>query len=272
MRAQTPAIPVLMYHHVNPQGSFINVRPETFELHMRYLKKKGFTAIHTGEFSDILTGRAAAPRRPVMITFDDGWLDNWVFAFPVLRKYGMRAVIFLVTGHIAGQGRRHRSDEESVAALPPHREAKALVERGRTGEVMLSWDEAAEMKDSGLVEFHSHTHTHQRWDKLIPDRDGRNAALRGDLVAAKELLEKKGMKGDALCWPQGFYDDDYRGIAGSLGYRMMFTTEAGTNGPGAELSRIRRIVIGDISVFSLAKKLFIYSRPGLSRVYLRYFK
>jgi peptidoglycan/xylan/chitin deacetylase (PgdA/CDA1 family) len=261
-----------MYHHVNPQGDFINVKPETFELHMRYLKKNGFTAVHAGEFSDILTGKAAAPRRPVMITFDDGWLNNWVFAFPVLRRYGMKAVIFLITSQVAAQGRRQRSDEGSVSALPSHRESKALVEQGRADEVMLSWDEVTEMQGSGLVEFHSHTHTHRRWDKLLADRDARNEALRGDLRAAKELLEKKGLEGSALCWPQGFYDDEYLAVAGSLGYRMMFTTEPGTNGPVTELKRIKRIVVGDISTLSLAKKLFIYSRPWLSRVYLRYFK
>jgi peptidoglycan/xylan/chitin deacetylase (PgdA/CDA1 family) len=261
-----------MYHHVNPEGNFINVRPETFELHLRYLKKKGFTSIHAGELSDIMTGKTDASYRPVMITFDDGWLDNWVFAFPLLKRYGMKAVVFLVTSQIGGQGRRQRSDEGRVAALPPHRESKGLIERGRTAEVMLSWDEVTEMKDSGLVEFHSHTHTHQRWDKLLSDRDERNDALRGDLRAAKELLGEKGLEGSALCWPQGFYDDDYLAVAYSLGYRMMFTTEAGTNGPGTELKRIKRIVIGNISTFSFAKKLFIYSRPLLSRVYLRYFK
>ena len=261
-----------MYHHVNPGGKFINVRPETFELHMRYLWDKGFTAVHANEFADILTGETAAPQRPVMITFDDGWLDNWVFAFPVLRRYGMKAVIFLITSQIAERGKMQRSDEGRVAALPSHEESKVLIEQGRTDEVMLSWDEVTEMKGSGLIEFHSHTHTHRRWDKLLPDRGERNEALRGDLRAARELLERKGLEGSALCWPQGFYDDEYLAVAGSLGYRMMFTTEAGTNWPGTALKQIKRIVIGDISTFSFAKKLFIYSRPMLSVVYLRYFK
>jgi len=57
MSTQHPAIPVLMYHHVNPEGNFINVSPETFELQMRYLKDKGFTAVHADELSDILSGK-----------------------------------------------------------------------------------------------------------------------------------------------------------------------------------------------------------------------
>ena len=272
MSTQSPAIPVLMYHHVNPAGNFINVRPETFELQVRYLKEKGFTAVHAGEFSDILAGKAAAPQKPVMITFDDGWLDNWVFAFPILKRYGMKSVIFLITSQIARQGRRRRSDEGQADVLPTHRESKTLMESGRTDEVMLSWNEVAEMKDSGLVEFHSHTHTHRRWDKLFTGRSERNEALRGDLQTAKELLEKKGLGSNGLCWPQGFYDDDYLAVADSLGYRMMFTTETGTNDSTEELKRIKRIVIGNISSFSLAKKLFIHSRPWLSRAYLRYFK
>lgn len=267
-----PAIPVLMYHHVNPEGKFINVSPETFERQMRYLKDTGFTAVCTEDFAGILSGKIAAPRKPVMITFDDGWLDNWVFAFPVLKRYGMKAVIFLVTSRVARQGIRPRSDQGYTDALPTHRESKALIEDGRADTVMLSWDEVAEMQDSGMVEFHSHTHTHQRWDKLIPDRSGRNEALRNDLQTAKELLEEKGLGGNCLCWPQGFYDDDYLSLAASLGYRMMFTTEAGTNDSVERLQRIKRIVIGNIGTLSFAKKLFIYARPRLSRVYLTYFK
>ena len=87
-----PAIPVLMYHHVNPEGKFINVSPETFERQMRYLKDTGFTAVCTEDFAGILSGKIAAPRKPVMITFDDGWLDNWVFAFPVLKRYSYNFV------------------------------------------------------------------------------------------------------------------------------------------------------------------------------------
>ena len=272
MSTQHPAIPVLMYHHVNAAGNFINVGPETFELQMRYLKEKGYTAVHAGEFSGILSGKAAAPRKPVMITFDDGWLDNWVFAFPVLKQYGMKAVVFLITSRVAPGGKRPRSDEGFTAALPTHRESQSIIENGRADEVMLSWDEVAEMKDSGLVEFHSHTHTHRRWDKLMPHRSERNEAMRDDLQAAKELLAGKGLGDSCLCWPQGFYDDDYLSLAASLGYTMMFTTEPGTNDSAETLHQIKRIVIGNIGTVSFAKKLFIYSRPWLSRAYLTYFK
>jgi peptidoglycan/xylan/chitin deacetylase (PgdA/CDA1 family) len=273
MNSQNLAIPVLMYHHVNPVGNFINVRPHNFEAHMRYLKGAGFTSLHTAEFSDILTGRQEAPKRPVMITFDDGWLDNWVFAFPLLKKYNMKAVIFLITSRIAEQGKRTRSDEAPVDPLPTHRDSGKLIQQGRTAEVMLSWDEVHEMMNSGLVEFHSHTHSHTRWDKLVLDRDKRNEALRKDLLAAKDIMEARlNMSDEALCWPQGFFDRDYLEIAESLGYRMMFTTKTGTNTPDTTMRKVRRLVIGDISTFSLRKKLFIHSRSWLSRAYLRLFK
>jgi peptidoglycan/xylan/chitin deacetylase (PgdA/CDA1 family) len=240
---------------------------------MRHLKEKGYTPLHTGEFSDILTGRQEAPSKPVVITFDDGWLDNWVFAFPILKKYGMKAVIFLVTSQIAEQGKRRRSDEGFNDALPTHREAGKLIEEGRAGEVMVSWDEVNAMRETGLVEFQSHTHTHQRWDKMFRDRSERNEALRRDLLAAKEMIEKRvKTDGNALCWPQGFYDREYLEIAESLGYRMMFTTKTGTNTPVTDLRHIRRLVIGNISIFSFRKKLFIHASPWLSRTYLRYFK
>ena len=86
-----------MYHHVNPDGNFINVTPEIFEKHIRYLSEEGINALNTADFLLILAGKQPPPKRPVMITFDDGWLDNWSYAFPVLRRYHMKAVIFVVT-------------------------------------------------------------------------------------------------------------------------------------------------------------------------------
>ncbi len=267
------AIPVLMYHHVNPRGHFINVTPRNFEAQMRYLRKYGWTSLHTAEFAHILAERRPAPKKPVMITFDDGWLDNWIFAFPILRKYSMKAVIFLITSRLAASGRRKRSDEGRIAPLPTHRQSGRLIDEGRAAEVMLSWDEVVEMQESGLIEFHSHTNTHERWDKVFRDTRKRDEELTNDLRSAQAILEQQlGVQGDALCWPQGFFDSDYLEIAASLGYRMMFTTKTGTNTHETDIREIRRLVIGDIGTVSFRKKLFIHSRPWLSRVYLKYFK
>jgi len=266
-------IPVLMYHHVNPQGNFINVKPEIFESHMKYLREHGFTTLHTNEFLSIINGETPPPKRPIMITFDDGWLDNWIFAFPILKKYNIKAVIFIVTSWIGDYGRRERADEGNVSTLPVHRECERMIKDGRSSEVMLSWEEVKEMETSGLIDIQSHTHTHQRWDELYSNRKEQIEALKQELNNSREIIEKELNKQcNALCWPWGIYDDGYIEIAKGAGYKLLFTTDKGTNPLNTDPHRIKRIVIGNISVFTLKKKLFIHSRDWLSKLYLKYFK
>jgi len=84
------------------------------------------------------------------VTFDDGYLDNWVHAFPVLKKLGVKAAMYLVTSLVE----RQALPREGVAVSDTRR-------RERDPGGFLSWAEARAMADSGLVTFGSHTHTHR---------------------------------------------------------------------------------------------------------------
>ncbi|OGW39871.1 MAG: hypothetical protein A2Y97_10300 [Nitrospirae bacterium RBG_13_39_12] len=267
------SIPVLTYHHVSPEGDFINVKPQIFEAQMRYLSEHGFTTLHTDEFMSILSGKKIPPKKSLMITFDDGWLDNWLVAFPILKKYGIKAVIFVITSLIAEKGRRHRVDEGTSVRLPDHKECQKMIQEGHASEVMLSWEEITEMLKSGLIEIQSHTHTHKRWDKLYKDTAKQIDNLNRELKTSKKVIEEKlDSRCNALCWPQGKYIKDYVDLAMSLGYELLFTTEKGANTQGTEPWKIRRIVIGNISLLTFRKKLFIHSRSWISKAYLRVFK
>lgn len=262
-----------MYHHVNPEGNFINVTPDVFEKQIRHLKEHGYTTLHPSELLSIIKGEQPPPEKPLMITFDDGWLDNWLFAYPTLKKYGMKAVIFVITSRLHEKGRRKRSDEGNVKGLPSHKDCQQLIEAGSETEVMLSWEECREMEDSGLIDIQSHTHTHRRWDKLYPHPEERRAVLNEELTTSKEIIESKLKKPcNALCWPWGKYNEEYLEAARASGYQLIFTTEKGTNTYATEPWRIKRIVIGNIGNFTLRKKLYIFSREWLSRAYLKYFK
>jgi peptidoglycan/xylan/chitin deacetylase (PgdA/CDA1 family) len=267
------AMPVLMYHHVNPEGNFINVKPDIFEGHLRLIKSNGYTTLDSEDFLSVINGDKPVPPKPIMITFDDGWLDNWLFAFLLLKKYQMKAIIFVITSQLADNGKRQRADEGAVSPLPVHKECQKFVEQGRGDEVMLSWDELREMGKSGLVDIQSHTHTHQRWDKINSDDEQRRKILDEELRISKRLIEEGlGKKCRAVCWPWGKYSEEYIELAKSSGYELMFTTEKGTNTQDTEPWRIKRLTIGNISPFSLKKKLLIHSRGWLSRAYLRYFE
>lgn len=157
-------IPVLMYHHVSPAPGHINVSPQHFEDQLAWLKKHGYQSLTSDAFAAHLRG-GGAPPKSVLITFDDGYLDNYVYAYPLLKKYGFQAIIFLVTSWIGDGPQRAYSGQSDVPEVLSHRESMGRVENGLFDDVALRWSEVQAMQADGVCEFHSHTHTHTRWDK-----------------------------------------------------------------------------------------------------------
>src|SRR5690606_22491480 len=163
--SNAPNVPVLMYHHVTPAGGMIAVTPEVFEQQIAGLARAGYTSLGTAQLAEYLAG-GQVPEKSVLITFDDGYLNNWIYAHPVLQRHGMKAVLFLVTGW-AGDGpvRPHAGQAGPLPASPDHHATKRLIAEGRADEVIVRWSEAQAMVAAGTFEVHSHTHTHTRWDK-----------------------------------------------------------------------------------------------------------
>lgn len=254
-------VPVLMYHHVTPAGGHINVTPENFRDQLSWLKRHGYRTLTCDEFAAHLAG-APAPERSVLITFDDGYLDNYVHAWPVLREFGFHAVVFLVTQWI-GQGPA-RPYDGLTAALPPtpdHAACMQLVEAGKAHEIALRWSEIERMQADGDFEFHSHTHTHTRWDKQ--DADRKNDHLRQELQQSRAcLIEHLGAVSDHFCWPQGYFDADYVRIAQEAGFRHLYTTRAfGRNLPGADPASIFRFAVRDTSGASIGRRIRVAASP-----------
>lgn len=98
---QRAPVPVIVYHSVSPQpdwlpwGQNTSVRPEVFERHMQTLVRKGWTVYSTAAFQSARARGLTLPDKSVMVHFDDGYLDNWVAAVPILRRYGVPATIFV---------------------------------------------------------------------------------------------------------------------------------------------------------------------------------
>ena len=95
--ANARTVPVLMHHHVSNSPGMITVSPENFESQIAWLARTGWTSLTLDQYAGFLAGKPV-PRKSIVITFDDGYLDNWVYAHPILQKYGMHAVVFVVTG------------------------------------------------------------------------------------------------------------------------------------------------------------------------------
>lgn len=184
----------LMYHHVAEQNPSsldpFTVAPAMLEKHLVFLKENGYTPVSLKELRD-----GAPVKKPVMLTFDDGYEDNYKNLFPLLKKHNVPAVIFLVADKIG------------------------------TPEYM-TWDQIRKMKNSGLVQFGSHTCSHCRLRNL-PDEE-----IARELVRSKQILEEQlGEPVTAFCYPfgSGGFDKRVRPQVFKAGYLFDFSTKKGVN-------------------------------------------
>jgi len=267
----TRAVPVLMYHHVCPHPGLVTVSPETFEEHVAYLARKKYRALAADEFLEFLQGQRALDGRSVLITFDDGYLDNYVYAWPILKRYGLKATIFAITSLVGeGPARAYLGAARQLPATPDHRACKVAVAEGRADDVMLRWSEIEAMEASGAVEVHSHTHTHQRWDQLHPDKSSRLAAVEADLVASRvELKRRLGKDSRHLCWPWGYFEPEYQTAAAASGFVAQYATARGVNVAGSDTRCIPRLVMKDRPGRWFATRVWAYSHPQVGELYSR---
>lgn len=253
-------VPVLMYHHVTPEGGMINVSPENFEDQLRWLRDHGYRSLTTDEFAAHVRGQAA-PRKSLLITFDDGYLDNWVYAYPLLRQYGFSATIFLVTSWVNHGPVRLHAGQGQLPRTPPHAECEARIAEGRSDDVILRWSEIQAARESGVFEFHSHTHTHTRWDITHPTDKNRHMA--DELAASRDTLQRElGSVSEHFCWPQGYFDADYIALAQQAGFRYLYTTLAfGQNRPGGQPERLYRFAVRNTRGASVGRRIRVAAHP-----------
>lgn len=233
-----PPVPVLLYHHIAPHaGDTVTVTPEVFAAQMAYLAAAGFQTLTLDELCAYAAGELPLTGRAVVITFDDGWLDFYRYAWPVLRQYRLKASCFLITGRSA-QAAAEPAGE--MLPTPTHAEAKGLVAAGRAREVVLTWELARELALSGLVEFHSHLVSHRHSTRLT------DTELQGELSASRALLTAElGCSGRHLCWPYGDWDERCRRLAVAAGYTALYTTTPGAVRPGCDPLAIPRVEMRD---------------------------
>ncbi len=263
------AVPVLMYHHVSPFPGLVTISPATFRAHMERIAHAGYATLNASQLTGWIKGQVSVPTKSVLITFDDGYLDNYVYAYPVLRQLGLHAVIFTVTGWIGDGPARRFHGEGLVPVTPDHSACKRRIEQERADEVMLRWSEIERMARDDTIEIHSHTHSHLRWDKLYPDPHMRLQALIEDLEQSRLTLQKRlGIDDQHLCWPWGHYDAAYTDLARKLGFETQYTVERGTNHLHDDPQHIKRIDTKERSGGWLARQLFTYRSPLRSSAYL----
>jgi peptidoglycan/xylan/chitin deacetylase (PgdA/CDA1 family) len=161
MSSATPRIPVVMLHSVagyrpdRPETFPVWCPPEMFEGYLRYLSRRGYHTIDLHQWHAHMSEGAPLPDKPIALTFDDGYLDNWVYAAPLLRKYGFKATVFVATDFVQ-PGQTCRQSLEDVWA-------------GRAEEASLEvfgYMNRAELRaaaEEGVLDVQSHGRTHTWW-------------------------------------------------------------------------------------------------------------
>jgi len=248
------SIPVLMYHHILPETGFLAASISQFEEQMRFLARNGFTSISLNQLYAYKTARVRLPPKSLVITFDDGWRDNAVYAYPILKKYGLIATIFIVTEWI-----EMASQKPAEFSPLDHNSAKQAL-GDSPGSVVLCWDHIEKVSD--VFEFHSHTHTH-RLEYFS------QVGWPEDLSLSKEIIKARlGIDTTHLCWPHGKYDESLTRMAHDCGYRMLYTAKRGVNTPDGDCSHIKRLAVKKGARW-LKKSLALFSNPVLGAIYAR---
>ena len=188
---------IFMYHHVGSaddesSGPFF-INEETFAQQLDLLLQK-YHPVTLSELEDCYANKKELPRNAVLLTFDDGYLDNYTYAYPLVLKKRVPVTIFLSTGEIG------------------------------MADNMLNWEQVKAMHESQWVEFASHGVNHKRLRHCNDDD------VLFELTNSKEALEKMtGKPVRSFCYPYGAFDKRVRRLVFKAGYIMDFGTRKGIN-------------------------------------------
>ena len=202
--------PILEYHMVKENPSAEErpyvVPPADFAEQLDYLTAEGYTTITPQDYARARKGKQTLPEKPVILSFDDGYEDNYRVVLPMLEERGMKAVFYMVTNDIGQPG-------------------------------YLTWDNLFDMERRGM-EIGSHTANH------IPLTTLSREQQRDELRLSKLMLEWKGMKTIySFSYPNGAYDDGVVAMLQEEEYLTAVTGEAGLNSLDTNPYRLHRVNI-----------------------------
>lgn len=164
------SLPVPMYHYISAWPNSIAVAPEVFESHLEAMSTAGYRGVSLDEAETYLRDGRDLPKGSVLITFDDGFLDNFVYAWPLLEKHGHKATVFAVTNKIVTEDHPRPTLKDVWEGFVGMNELpQANIQGPRSGrdglrvrtDLFFSWKEARMMESSGVVQIAAHTHTHR---------------------------------------------------------------------------------------------------------------
>lgn len=185
-------IPILMYHHVADKNGSLYVRPETFTKQMDYLVQNGYTTVTLPEIVAHLAAGQSLPPKTIVVTFDDGYSDNYSDAYPVLIQRNLKATFFIITQLVGG------------------------------GDY-LTWGQIREMSGNSLITFGDHTLSHRVLPKLSKEE------VKNEILSAKNILESNlGIKINVFAYPYGNTDKEIEKVLQEGGFIAAVTNKSGS--------------------------------------------
>ena len=230
-------VPILAYHNFSEtKKDLMMVKKETFEQQMKYLRDNGYTVITLDDFFDFLEFHKQLPKKAVVLTLDDGWQGVYTIAFPILKKYGYPATLFLYTDLINGNRKT------------------------------LNWTQVAEL-DRGGVDVQCHTKSHRNLNKLKDKESLKNYVgdVENEITAATGTIKEK-LKKDVtyLAYPYGDTNSLIIAILKKKGFRGAFTVKRDANPFFMDHYTLHRSMIyGTFDLDDFKKNLTVFSRKAL---------
>jgi len=196
------AVPILSYHHFAENcESNLCISASVFDQQMRYLKNNGYRVITMGELLGFMQYRHAIPKRSILITIDDGYRSAYEIAYPVLKKYGFTATLFIYTDYVG-------------------------VSRSA-----ITWDQLREMKADGFG-VGSHTISHCDLTKKMTGENYQDylARIKREIFDSKQIINKE-LRQDTFCfaYPYSRYNASVLNLCEQAGYKIGVTVDRGGN-------------------------------------------
>ena len=239
------SIRILNYHSISSiikdkSFSHVSVSLKVFSAQMKFLYDNNFNIIDLDDFLEIKKNKQQIPPKMIILTFDDGYANNYINAFPIISKYSFKAVISVITEYI-----------DKNIPFPWLNKSLLEDEDDKKLKLPLSKKQLKTMNDYGIT-IASHTRSHRSFSRL----DKRDV-MKEIMESKKNLEDILGKKVKYFTYPYGSwgdYDKEDKGIVKSAGYEAALSTKVGTNNIESDIYELRRIPVYNIDGISNFKR------------------